>query len=396
MKKIIILSHALELGGAENALLGLLESLDTTTYQVDLFLLRHQGELLPYIPAGVRLLPESPQYSCMAIPLLEVIKRGRLKVALFRAIGKWKARRRIKTLGYQDSDIELEYSHKYTCPVMPMLSEEAYDLAISFLTPHYYILEKVHAKKKIAWIHTDYSAVRVDRESQLQMWSGYDRIVSISDKVTESFLSVFPELEAKMEQIGNILPLRYIAEKADAFSAVEEMQEDGSIRLLSIGRFCAAKNFDTIPEICRHILASGLNVTWYLIGYGGDEALIREKIRESGMEDHVIILGKRANPYPYINRCDLYVQPSRYEGKCVSVIEAQVLHKPVVITNYATANSQLTDGFDGMIVPQDPAECAGQLAEIIRHMELRQTLSANTFRVDYSNAAQVQKLYRLL
>ena len=48
--KILIVSHAMELGGAEMALLGLLEHLDTDRVDVDLFLLRHTGELLP-IPA---------------------------------------------------------------------------------------------------------------------------------------------------------------------------------------------------------------------------------------------------------------------------------------------------------------------------------------------------------
>ena len=95
-----------------------------------------------------------------------------------------------------------------------------------------------------------------------------------------------------------------------------------------------------------------------MIGFGSDEALIFEKIKESGMESHVIVLGKKSNPYPYMKACDLYVQPSRYEGNCVSVHEAQVLGKPVVITNYATAQSQLHHNEDGVIVPLDNAGCA--------------------------------------
>lgn len=72
-------------------------------------------------------------------------------------------------------------------------------------------------------------------------------------------------------------------------------------------------------------------------------------------------LGKNLNPYPYICRCDLYVQPSRYEGKCVSVKEAQMLRKPVVITNYATANSQVENGVDGIIVTMDNEKCLVKL-----------------------------------
>ena len=114
------------------------------------------------------------------------------------------------------------------------------------------------------------------------------------------------------------------------------------------------------------ILNSDINVKWYLIGFGGDESMIRQKIQEYGMEDHVIILGKKTNPYPYMAECDLYVQPSRYEGNCVSVHEAQILKKPVVITDYPTAHSQLTDGIDGVIVPMDNKGCAEGITKLLK------------------------------
>ena len=114
------------------------------------------------------------------------------------------------------------------------------------------------------------------------------------------------------------------------------------------------------------------------------------------MEDRVIILGKKENPYPYIKACDLYVQPSRYEGKCVAVREAQMLGKPVVITNYVTAGSQLTDGVDGVIVPMDNKGCAEGIAKVLRNKELRQKLTENTKKQDYSNAEELEKIYRIL
>ena len=397
MKRILIFSHALEIGGAERALIGLLEAMDTTKYQVDLFLMRHEGELLKYIPEGVQLLPESKLYSCLAVPFGTVLKRGCFGMAIGRFLGKQCASRRVKKLGLSgDNDVALEYSHKYTVPFLPMVSMENYDLAISFLTPHYYVAQKVKAKKKLAWIHTDYSIVTTDRESQLKMWDAYDGIISISDRVTEEFLKTFPELEEKILLIPNIMPVRYLDSMTSAFSAEQEMRADGSIRLLSVGRFCTAKNFDNVPDICKRLREMGLNVKWYLIGFGGDEALIRQKIAEAGMEDFVIILGKKENPYPYMAACDLYVQPSRYEGKCVSVIEAQILHKPVVITDYATSGSQLRDGYDGVIVPMDNAACAEGIARVIQNPQLQKQLIENTKQQDYTNAAEIQKLYQLI
>ena len=64
-KDMLIVSHALELGGAERSLIGLLDAIDTKQYNVDLFLLRHQGELLSEIPKGVNLLPEIPSYTVL-------------------------------------------------------------------------------------------------------------------------------------------------------------------------------------------------------------------------------------------------------------------------------------------------------------------------------------------
>ena len=360
MKKILIVSHALELGGAEKALLGLLETIDTTKYQVELFLMRHQGDLLKYIPDNIRLLPESPDCSSLTVPLAQTIKNIQLKMCWDRIKGKLKARKRIHSLNLGKNDVQLEYSHKYTVKHMPCIDEN-YDLAISFLTPHYFVAQKVIATKKIAWIHTDYSQIQVDYDSQLKMWEPYDYIASISDQAAEEFIKVFPSLSDKVFTMENVMPMVYLDKLVNEFSVEDEMPDDDSVKLLSVGRFCTAKNFDNVPEICGLLINKGIKVKWYLIGFGGDEQLIRDKIAEFNMQENVIILGKKANPYPYFKACDIYVQPSRFEGKCVSVREAQILGKPVVITDYPTSKSQLEDGVDGIIVPMENDKCANGL-----------------------------------
>lgn len=175
-----------------------------------------------------------------------------------------------------------------------------------------------------------------------------------------------------------------------------DMPAGDGISVLSVGRFCEAKNFDNVPDICRRLVADGLDVTWYLIGYGGDEPLIRQKIDEAGMQARVLILGKKDNPYPYMRACDLYVQPSRYEGKAVTVREAQLLGKPVVITGYATSGSQLEDGVDGVIVPMDNAGCAARIAALLRDPERMQQLSESCAKRDYTNSVEIEKIYALM
>lgn len=397
MKKILIFSQAMELGGAETALLGLLDTIDTTKYSVDLFLMRHNGELLKHIPKEINLLPEDKKYSSLAVPFSVLFKKGQFRIAFLRLLAKVLSAIKAKKLKISDSSaIPLEYSHKFTCTIMPKISNTEYDLAISFLTPHYFVANKVKAKKKIAWIHTDYSYIKIDVKSELNMWNKYDNIISISNDVTASFAKTFPSLKEKVLIIENIISKNYVDSLVNAFSPDDEMPKNKSIKLLSIGRFCHQKNFDNVPQICKTILDNSLNVKWYIIGFGGDEALIRQKIAEHGMQNNVIILGKKANPYPYINACDIYVQPSRYEGKSVAVREAQMLNKPVIITDFPTSKSQLKDGFDGVIVPIENTACANALSEIIKDTALQQKLIANTKSCDYTNSQEIQKLYSFL
>ncbi len=395
--RILIVSHAMELGGAERSLLGLLSALDPEKLDIELFLLRHQGELLPYIPDYVNLLLEIPQYTVLARPMKDTLREGHVLLTAARLWGKWKSAVYNRRKGYSDSGVELEYSHKYTCRFMPKIQPAVeYDLAISFLTPHYFVAEKVRAKKKIAWIHTDYKNVQVDVDSEKAMWSAYDHIISISDSVTESFLHIFPTLGSRIRMIENILPEKLIRLQAAEKDPKELFAKDGSLKLLSIGRFSYAKNFDNIPDICRRLIESGMDVKWYLIGFGGDEALIRKKIQENQMEDRVIILGQKENPYPYITACDLYVQPSRYEGKCVAVREAQMLGRPVVITDYSTAQSQLEDQVDGVVVSSENQKCAERIAEVLKDTQLQARLIENCRRRDYSNSGEASKIYQML
>ena len=396
MKRIIIVSHAMEIGGAERALLGLMNSFDYSRYQVDLFLMRQEVDLFKFIPKEVNLLPMN-QARYLAVPMKSLIAKYELIMLYGRLKAKYLAKKRVAKLGLKkDNQVELTYSHRYTWKYMDDINSDVeYDLAISFLTPHYICLNHVKAKKKIAWIHTDYSTIDIDVETELGMWEGYDYIASISEKATEAFLQKFPTLQDKTIGVDNIVTNSMVEEQADEPIDVEFEKEE-HIKLLSVGRFSYAKNFDNVPEICKYLLEGGFNIRWYLIGFGGDEQLIRNNIEKYGMKDRVIILGKKDNPYPYIKNCDVYVQPSRYEGKAVTVREAQILHKPIVITDFPTAHSQVEDGYDGVIVPLDNKECAKGIERVIRDSDLQNKLIKNMKKTHYSNECEIEKIYKLM
>ncbi len=104
----------------------------------------------------------------------------------------------------------------------------------------------------------------------------------------------------------------------------------------------------------------------------------------------------KSNPYPYIKACDLYVQPSRYEGKSVTVREAQMLGKPVVVTNYPTASSQVRDGEDGIICPMSNEGIAQAIWELAHDVAKQNALSHYCLSHDYGNEAEVHKIYQLI
>ena len=399
-KRIFISMHYMEIGGAEMALVGLLQALDYTKYDVDLFLHAHRGEMMQFIPKEVNLLPEIKEYAHIECPMKQALLDGCWGVLYGRLKAKWLTKRYLSKKGVAESAAGLQYVADCVSPFLPSLHQFGeYDLAISFLQPHNYVAEKVKAKKKICWIHTDYSVVDVNAELELPIWSVYDHVVSISDDVTKTFLQTFPSLERKIVKIENILSPKFVHHRADEFDAMDELQPTGmdghSIKIISIGRFTFQKNFENIPNICKRVNSrlstfdSRLSIRWYIIGFGGDEELIRSKIEEAGMQDHVIILGKKSNPYPYIKACDIYVQPSRYEGKSVTVREAQMLCKPVVVTNYPTAKSQIQDGVDGKIVSMDNEGCAAEIADFIMNTELQEKITEYLKTHDYGNEKEV-------
>ena len=396
-KRVFIAIHYLEIGGAEISLIGLLQALDYNKYDVDLFIYSHRGELMEYIPKEVNLLPESPEYAQVERPMKDALKDGYWRIVLRRLWAKRRFGHYKKRKNPVDNGAIFGYIFDTVTPVLPSLENLGeYDLAISFLTPHNIVADKVRAKKKAAWIHTDYSKIDVDANLELPTWSKFDFVVSISDQVTDNFLAVFPSLKNKIVRIDNILSPKYVKDRADQIPPEivdkEMPRKEGGINLLSVGRFCTAKNYDNVPDICRKLVETGIDVRWYLIGFGGDEPLIRIKIAEAGMQGRVIILGKKTNPYPYIKACDIYVQPSRYEGNSVTVREAQILCRPVVVTDYTTAHNQVQNGVDGIIVPMDNEGCSQGIAGLVMDVAKREGLVEYLRIHDYGNLIECGKI----
>ena len=393
-RKLLIVSTGLRIGGVERSLASLLNALDCERYKVSLFLWAHEGEFMRMIPPGVELLPEDDRYASIERPIKNVLFSRSFPIGLARLVSKfvWVCRSRF----FGVNGFLLPRSLHFCLPFLKPIKGE-YDLAISFLSPHELVIKKVTAKRTVGWIHTDYSVMEcgVDHDFELPVWQELDTIAAVSGSVKETFDKVFPEVAEKVSVIENIVSPDLIRRQADIDVMAEMPVAPGEVRICSVGRFCHAKNFDAIPEFVVQLNNSGIYVKWYLIGFGGDERLIRAKIAESNVEKQVIILGGKTNPYPYMKACDIYVQPSRYEGKAVAVREAQILGKPVLVTNFPTAKSQLEDGVDGIICPLSVDGVAGGIKLLTGDKELRERLAKTCAERDYSNHFEAEKIYQL-
>ncbi len=373
MKKLLIVSFDLEVGGVERSLISLLNELKGAPYSIDLFLYRHTGEFMKLIPEHVHLLPEIQEYTTFRKSIAEVFKDKNYMLANARLKAKWmaavhKVRMSLNEPGYRQMQDMWTASLNHLPPL-----EGHYDLAVSYLWPHYTVLDKVNASNKAAWIHTDFSTVEVDSARDEKMWSRFDSIIGVSESCREAFLKVYPALNEKTVVIENMSSPESIELEAARETAVN-MDKEG-FKIVTIARFSYAKGIDLAIEAVHILRTRGVSdFTWYMIGYGGDEPKLKELVKQYGLEDRIIFLGKKINPFPYLKLADLYVQPSRYEAKAVTVTEAQIMNLPVLITNYPTASSQVEHGRNGYITDLSPEGIADGIAHLKQDDQARETL----------------------
>ncbi|XZF76228.1 glycosyltransferase [Bacillus sp. AL-1R] len=392
MKNILIASFDLEVGGVERSLINLLNIFDYNTYNVDLMLYSHTGDFMKLLPEHPILLKESKKYKTFRMSIKETIKSGELRIGLARIIAKLRAFFHPATeKGYT----QMQYMWKYSLPYLPN-TEKEYDVAISFLWPHYFVGEKVKAKKKIAWVHTDYSTIETNVKIDIDMWNQFDHIAVVSKECGNAFRTKYPSLQNKIIILENILNTEVVTDLAKQ-EIVNPMVNDKRLKILTVARLSHAKGIDQAILAFKELKLSGYqNIVWYVVGYGGEKKMLQELITKHELEDSFILLGKKDNPYPFIRECDLYVQPSRYEGKAVTVTEAKMLGKPVLITSYPTAISQVENGKDGLICPMGVSGLVGGIKMLINDVELRKKLSNNVNKINYSNEHEIEKLYKIV
>lgn len=387
MKKIAIVTRKMIAGGIEKALISMLEVLPKDEFEITLFVMASGGEFERYIPEHVRVKCLYGEENSAKDKILNSLKRGKL-------IGA------IKILFNMFMSMKVKEVYKkewYLSRILPK-QEEEFDLAIAYHTPAsfpvIYVSEHIRAKSKIAWIHSDVEVYKKELERYIEYYSNFEKIYCVSKDGKVKFDTQYPELKNKTDVFYNIINENQIKSLASCGEAFND-NFDG-IRILTVGRLTKEKGCDILPEIIDNIIKSGFDVKWYLIGDGEERKYLNEKIEEMQLYDRLILLGTKTNPYPYFKNCDIYVQPSRHEGYCITLAEAKRFNKPIITTNFIGALEQIINNETGLIVNFDSREIEDSIIKIINNESIRSKLIYNLKKLDYTRDYDIKKIYNLM
>lgn len=391
-KRVLFINYSLHSGGIEKSLVTLLSLFDFAKYEVDLQLFANEGLFLERVPAQVNLLP--PLFPAayklnirQALPAL--LKTGHPLDALCRllvtAAGKTPG-------GMGDRLARMWNIEKHF--VRP--ARGVYDAAVAFMEgqPIYYAVTKVQARRKIGFIHGDYSAMGLNQQFDRPYIARLDALCTVSEGCKTALEDNFPAFRERFHVIYNIISARFLRKMAEEPADFGD-RFDGA-RVLSIARLSTQKGLDIALPAVAALRKKGLRFKWYIIGVGPEEVVLKEQVYALGLEEDVRFLGEQANPYPFLCACDVYLQPSRFEGKSIAVDEAMAFCKPILLTNFSTAADQITSGVNGLIVPMTPEGVAEGLEKLLKDAKLRQAFSKALAAQDYTNESEIQKVYSLL
>ena len=125
--------------------------------------------------------------------------------------------------------------------------------------------------------------------------------------------------------------------------------------IVSCGRLAKEKGFDLAVEACRLLVESNrTDINWVFIGDGPERKNIEKLITLYKLENHIKLIGMQKNPYPYIAKADLFVQPSIVESFGLTIAEAMVLGVPVLSTQTDGAKEIFAFANNGVLCQQSP------------------------------------------
>lgn len=385
-KKLLFVIDSLSAAGGEKSLVTLLSELDYDKYDVDLQLFSYGGEFQRFIPSEVNLLPPIAYLS-----FLSGNNKGTLRMWLSRVFYSiW--------LRVGNSSRNMTKARKWWISSRKCIPDNLinYDAAIAYsqCLPTFYVIEKVHATQKLAWVNCIYHLEGYEKEWQWQYYESIGSIVLVSENSLQHFLTVYPEFKERMVLMSDLISVRSI----NRLSEEDESYKDNTnIRLLTVARLDKRdKGYDITLEACKILRDRGVDFKWYAIGRGPYREEMERYIEANGLQDFFIFLGTTPNPYPYIKDCTIYVQTSRHEGFGLSIAEARILNRPVVTTEFDSVYNQMVPGKNGLVVPIDATAVADAIQKLLEDKNLYDSIVQYQEQEKKGNLEEIEKFYQLI
>lgn len=393
-KKVIFMLLNMNVGGTEKALLNMISEIPKEKYEITILMLEEYGGFLKYIPNDVNVKYLRGYNHIKKIvnePLQKIaisaFKRGNLINALIFTLLF------IISRVFKDRKIVFKYALKDIKNI-----EIEYDVAVAYAGPmdfiSYFVLNKIKALKKVQWIHFDVTKIGFNKKFAKKMYKNFDKVFVVSDEAKAKLTNFVPNINNKVEVFFNIVSPDIIKTYAKVNQGFKD-HFDG-LRILTIGRLSKEKGQDLAVRALAKLNHDGYNVKWYCLGEGNSRKEYENLITEKNLREKFILLGADTNPYPYLEQCDIYVQPSRYEGYCITLIEAKQFFKPIITTNVNGANEQIINGKTGLIVSIDENEIYLALKKLIDNKFFRTKFSSNLYHETYDSTIEMKKLLNIL
>lgn len=391
MRKILFVIPSMRIGGAEKSLVNLLNLIDLNKYDVNLLIFKPEGDFLQQIPSGIHILKTDPSlfyaykcdknvFSCktgIRSEILRIFSTGVCKILYGNCARQKRWTKFYKTL-------------------LPKLDSE-YDVAIGYLEgdASYYVIDKVNAKRKILWVHSNFENIKKNEDAAAykEYFCKADRVVSISDKCVQVLQDNYPDMRNKFVFLPNLTSS--VVLKNTAKAAIDEKFLKDIFNIVSVGRLTEAKGFDMAIDALKILKDHKVPVHWWIIGDGKLRKCLEKQAKDNSVEEYLTFLGFKANPYPYMNKADLIVQTSRWEGKSVVLDEAKILGKPILATDYATVKDQVENGKEGVIVEMDAESIAREIEHLVEDESVLNGIRNYLMARNYGNQSEIVKYYKL-
>ena len=392
-KKVLFIIGTLQSGGVSKSMVSLLNVWDREKYDTSLLLCCKEGDVFSkYLPEDVNVI-----YN----PIIEHVMGGFSSAKCLFLHGHI-----LLSIGVLFrlllSRVSKALSGELIAKMMPIVSNEHYDLVVDYGGQQllYYMVNKVKATRKVTFFHNDYSKWPYYYSADKKYYPKVDNIFSISKTCTDALKKYFPDCADKVSIMENISSPNVIHSQAtETTNELSEMlqgyKNEGNIILCTVAHFCRRKGGDFAVEAAEILKQQNVKFKWIFVGKILEEDLC-DMIKKKRLDDNMIFVGVQSNPYPYMFLSDIYVQPSRYEGKSISLDEAKILCKPIVVTNFSTVGDQFVNGKNGTICEMNGEAVANAIVELMNDSSLRESYQKYLETHIVDNSSEVNKLYKYL